>query len=333
MWEAIAYVSSGVTLAAFIFALAAWIYRAKILEKERLIRSAPDSARSELIEHTLEFFSVDTSGLTRRQKYDLALHQIHARAARFRTTAIAIIIIALLAASVSAFAIWQSPLQQKANGVENPSHQNSTESVTSNQNPPTASQANNASENQNTTANLPQQQTPSSSPSPKKTSINSPSSKKTSVNQSSNQDVEAKKPSDADFSKLMDTLGFLVHLEAGQSPIVLHLYTHCGSRAEPTSHLRAQASIILEQVRDIQRAMSSNYPDAFVLQRFNTYRQLVLDLQTRKTILEAILANKKGQLSPGIFCQLAGTYGALHRRLSTFQEDYRQYLLQQRGSQ
>jgi hypothetical protein len=113
MWKAITYVSSGITLIAFICAVAAWIYRTKILERERTIRLAPENARSALVERTLEFFSVDTVGLTRQQKYDLALHQIHARAARFRTTAIVIVIIAFLASGVGAFAILREPVIQK----------------------------------------------------------------------------------------------------------------------------------------------------------------------------------------------------------------------------
>ena len=40
MWEAIGYVTSGVTLAAFLAAVAAWIYRHKLVEQERLIKAA-----------------------------------------------------------------------------------------------------------------------------------------------------------------------------------------------------------------------------------------------------------------------------------------------------
>ena len=71
MGRAITHVSSGITLAAFICAIAAWIYIARILEKENLIRQAPEAARSALIERTLQ--------------------QIHQRAARFRLTAIVVI--------------------------------------------------------------------------------------------------------------------------------------------------------------------------------------------------------------------------------------------------
>jgi len=80
MWEAIKYVGSGLTLAAFLAAVAAWVFKNKINEKERLIRSAPAEDRSKLVMTTLEFFSVDARGLTQDQQYGLALRQIRARA-------------------------------------------------------------------------------------------------------------------------------------------------------------------------------------------------------------------------------------------------------------
>ena len=109
VWEAIKYVSSGITLVAFIIALTAWVYRTKILERERTIRLAPENERRDLVERTLEFFSIDTAGLSRQQKYNLAIKQIQERAARFRLVAFVIIIIAFLTTGVSIFAIWRVP--------------------------------------------------------------------------------------------------------------------------------------------------------------------------------------------------------------------------------
>lgn len=112
-WKAIAYVGSGLTLAAFIVAVAAWVYRTKVLERERTIRLAPDNERTQLIERTLEFFDINTSGLSRQQKYDLALHQIHERARRFRITAVVVVVVACLAAGVSVFAILRVPTENR----------------------------------------------------------------------------------------------------------------------------------------------------------------------------------------------------------------------------
>lgn len=129
-WQAIAYVSSGVTLIAFIIAAAAWVHRNQILKTERMIRLAPEESRAELIQNTLEFFNIDTSRLTREQKYELAIIQIRERAARFRLTAAAVIIIAGLAAVVSVFALWQPP--SASNGQESNRANNSQISNTTN---------------------------------------------------------------------------------------------------------------------------------------------------------------------------------------------------------
>jgi len=108
-WDAIQYVSSGITLVAFIAAIAAWIYRYRILQNERLIRTAPENERSALVERALEIFSIDTKQLSRQQQYDLALEQIRGRAARFRMTSIVVVIIAILAVGVTTFAIFRTP--------------------------------------------------------------------------------------------------------------------------------------------------------------------------------------------------------------------------------
>ena len=108
-WEAIAYVSSGITLAAFLGALAAWIYSKKSEEKARLIEVAPEAERALLVQDALEFFHVDTGGLTRDQRYQLAITQIKARADRFKASLVVVIIVAILAAAVSTYAISRIP--------------------------------------------------------------------------------------------------------------------------------------------------------------------------------------------------------------------------------
>jgi hypothetical protein len=115
MWEAITYVTSGVTLAAFLAASAAWVYRNKLLQQERLIRTALESDRAALVSRALEFFAINTEKLTREQQFELALKQIHARASRFRITAIVVTIIALLAVSVALLAIYLRHKEEERN--------------------------------------------------------------------------------------------------------------------------------------------------------------------------------------------------------------------------
>lgn len=105
MWPSIAYVTSAFTLIAFLAAGIVAIYQRWLNQKERLIRQAPEAERAILVQSALEFFHVNTEGLTKEQKYHLALEQIRERARRFRITAIVIVIIAVLAAGVTVYAL------------------------------------------------------------------------------------------------------------------------------------------------------------------------------------------------------------------------------------
>ena len=119
MWESIQYVSSGLSLVAFVIAAAVWLAKSKIEERERLIQSANVEKRPDLVRSALEFFDVDTGGLTKEQQYELALAQIHARSGRFRVMTTAVCTVAFLLVGVTAYAIYEasrSPDQPKPGG-------------------------------------------------------------------------------------------------------------------------------------------------------------------------------------------------------------------------
>ena len=105
MWEAIRYVSSGITLAAFLAAVIAWSYKAKVEERERLIRTAKPDQRADLVRNALEFFHVDTAGLTREQQYNVAIEQIRARGQRFKLLIALVGFLAAITATVAIYAI------------------------------------------------------------------------------------------------------------------------------------------------------------------------------------------------------------------------------------
>ena len=113
MWDAIAYVTSGFTLAAFLAAVAAWVYRIALLRQERLIQTAEESDRANLVAQALEFFPIETKKLPPEKQFELALEQIRAKASRFRTTAIVVTVVALLAASVALYAIYRGQMSAK----------------------------------------------------------------------------------------------------------------------------------------------------------------------------------------------------------------------------
>ncbi|QDT50506.1 hypothetical protein Pan258_45850 [Symmachiella dynata] len=114
MWTAISYVSSGVTLVAFLGAVGAWLYRRKMIQLEKLIGSAPEADRGQLVANALEVFHVDSSGLTKAQQYQLALEQIRGRQVRFQVVAFLIIVLAIIAASVTVYGIANGQESQQA---------------------------------------------------------------------------------------------------------------------------------------------------------------------------------------------------------------------------
>jgi hypothetical protein len=117
VWQAIAYVSSGVSLAAFLAAAIAWVLKAKSEERERLIRTASESDRAPLVRDALEFFHVDAAGLTKQQQFQVALEQIRARGQRFRLIAAVICFLALLAAGLATLAIARPSRQASSSTV------------------------------------------------------------------------------------------------------------------------------------------------------------------------------------------------------------------------
>src|SRR4029077_16505020 len=77
------------------------------------IEAALPEARAELVSQTLEFFNVDTSRLTRQKQFDIAMEQIKARIERFKITAAVVIVLALIGAGLSAYAIAEEKKAQE----------------------------------------------------------------------------------------------------------------------------------------------------------------------------------------------------------------------------
>jgi hypothetical protein len=105
MWQAIGYVTSGFTLCAFVVAAIVLVIKARLTHRRELIETASEEQRADLVARTLEFFAVDTGGLSRKQQHDIAIIQIDHRMERFRIAAWVVVILAVLGALVSGFAI------------------------------------------------------------------------------------------------------------------------------------------------------------------------------------------------------------------------------------
>jgi hypothetical protein len=107
-FEAIQYVGTPIALVAFVAALIAWSYRARLAERRKSIESAPEAERAKLLDSALRDFStVPTDTLTREQRYNLANKLIDERAHKFKLLMIVSVIIALLfTAMIGLFTIF-----------------------------------------------------------------------------------------------------------------------------------------------------------------------------------------------------------------------------------
>ena len=114
MWEIVGKVSSGITLCAFIFAVAVNAYKSKIQKEELLIRAAPESDRGKLKEKAIEGINIDANNLTKTQKYDLLLKDIELRSQKLKISALILIIITILTASIAVFAIYKTTNKKDA---------------------------------------------------------------------------------------------------------------------------------------------------------------------------------------------------------------------------
>ena len=106
MWTVLPYVSSGVTLFAFLAAVVALTYRHRMISKRDLIQSVPAEERFQLVKNMLEFFDVDTTRLTKQQQFEIVIQQVQNRAKRFLVSAVVVAFIAVLAATVTIVSLF-----------------------------------------------------------------------------------------------------------------------------------------------------------------------------------------------------------------------------------
>jgi len=126
MWEAIPYVTGGLTLVAFIVAAAASVYVAQIRSRERTIKTVTDKNRADAVQEVLQFFRIDAANLTKEHQYQLALEQIRSRERRYVIAASLVGLLGLVFIGLTAYAIWEThdaaqgiphEVQMRINGV------------------------------------------------------------------------------------------------------------------------------------------------------------------------------------------------------------------------
>lgn len=111
MWDALTYVSSGITLVAFCGAIWAWSFRFRLTHLERLIRSAPEEARAGLVQHAFLVYHIpiDTNDLSEKHKFDTVVEQLRIKSDHSRREAHIYSLVAILVAVVALVAIWRNP--------------------------------------------------------------------------------------------------------------------------------------------------------------------------------------------------------------------------------
>jgi hypothetical protein len=118
VWDAIALVSSGITLVAFMVAAGAWVYKAKIDRTERLIQSALLKQRGPLVDRALESLRINATKLTQEQQYQIALRQLEQRATQYRITAGVVVTIAIFGLVAAIYSINRVDLSQHTSWPE-----------------------------------------------------------------------------------------------------------------------------------------------------------------------------------------------------------------------
>jgi tetratricopeptide (TPR) repeat protein len=109
MWHAIGLVTSGLSLAAFLAAVAIFAFKVQSDKKRSFLEALPESDRSGAVDKVLEFFAVEAETLPDRERFRLAIRQIDARAQRFRVGAWLVLGLAIISAGTSGFILKQAP--------------------------------------------------------------------------------------------------------------------------------------------------------------------------------------------------------------------------------
>lgn len=93
---AIPYVTSGLSLIAFVVAALFYSYRARLRQRTSIILSAPKDQRIAAIEATADFLKIDTSGLSGKSKETIILRQLEIRSRRDQMMFVVALVVAIL---------------------------------------------------------------------------------------------------------------------------------------------------------------------------------------------------------------------------------------------
>jgi hypothetical protein len=119
MWTEIQYVTTGLTLVAFIAAAGVALFSREKRSKADLIETAPLKERPALVEQVLRDEHIDVGSVPPRQRPAVIIEILRARARRYQTNAIVICFVATLTAVIAIYSIYRgnaaTPARQAGN--------------------------------------------------------------------------------------------------------------------------------------------------------------------------------------------------------------------------
>src|SRR6266705_2734727 len=104
----VSLVTTPLALLAFVIAAGFYAYKETLVQKRKTLQTIPAGQRAPMLKETLRLFDVDTSNLTARQQYEIALEQIRARERRFLILSGMICFLSLVFASTSTIFVINS---------------------------------------------------------------------------------------------------------------------------------------------------------------------------------------------------------------------------------
>jgi hypothetical protein len=110
MWKAIQYVTSGITLVAFVVAAAVFLFSRSSRSKAHLVQTAHLKDRSTLVEQALKDELVNVEAVPPDERTVVILEILRTRARRHQANAIVICFAAALATAIAAYSISRSSL-------------------------------------------------------------------------------------------------------------------------------------------------------------------------------------------------------------------------------
>ncbi|QKD03519.1 hypothetical protein [Mesorhizobium loti] len=105
MFEAAQHISTWVSLLAFLVAAGVYAYRSRLNAAIEMVKQASAQERGDVVLAIAERFSVETAGLTQKQRTDIVIKQLEIRARRDMMILAAFVIVAVLAALITIVAL------------------------------------------------------------------------------------------------------------------------------------------------------------------------------------------------------------------------------------